>query len=93
MVSTPCVWQSGRLPYSGYLLGSTVDFFIFVFPRRLRTISQVSHVKLEFALFCNDVVASAFTGTRFPGFHALKYAKAPGPSADRGDMPLMATWG
>ena len=73
VVGTPCVWQSSLLPYSEYLLGSTVDLFIFVFPRRLRTLSQVSHVKLEFALFCNDVVASAFTGTRFPGVHGFRH--------------------
>ena len=29
----------------------------------------------------------------FMALDTLKYAKAPGPSGDRGDMPLMDTWG
>ena len=29
----------------------------------------------------------------FMAIDLLKFAKAPGPSGDRGDMPLMATWG
>ena len=29
----------------------------------------------------------------FMAIDLLKFARAPGPSGDRGDMPLMATWG
>ena len=62
VVGTPCVWRSSRFPYSRYLLGSTVDLFISVSPRRLRTISQVSHVKLDFAFHVPLVSGSHLFG-------------------------------
>ena len=35
-----------------------------------------------------------FTGfLEYLAMVVLKFARAPGPSGDRGDMPLMATWG
>ena len=62
-----------------YLFRRWIYIYIYIYiyssyhGRRLRTISQVSHVKLDFALFWSDVVASAFTGTRFLGVHGFRH--------------------